>query len=119
MGEDPVWSFQCTCGLPEELLSSLRDECCIPYLDDILCYSRSFEDHVEVVRKVLQALQCQEVKLRPEKCELLKGDVCYVGRLVSADGVRVDPKYLEAVLALKARAPQTVGGWGHSLPAAG
>lgn len=69
------------------MLSSLRDECCIPYLDDILCYSRSLEDHVEMVRKVLRALQSQGVKLRPDKCELFKGEVRYVGRLVSADGV--------------------------------
>lgn len=93
----------------EEILSSLRDDCCIPYLDDILCYSKSFEAHVEVVRKVLQALQVHGVKLRPEKCELFRAEVRYVGRLVSAEGVRVDPKDLEAVLALKAKSPQTVG----------
>lgn len=91
------------------MLSSLRDECCIPYLDDILCYSRSFEDHVEEVHKVLQALQRWGVKLRPEKCEMFKGEVRYVGRLVSAEGVRVDPKDFDAVLALKAKIPCTVG----------
>jgi len=84
-------------------LCSLRDECCIPYLDDILCYSQTFENHVEVVRKVLQAIQSQGVKLRPEKCEVFRGEVRYVGRLVSGEGVRVDPKDLEAVLALKAK----------------
>lgn len=47
----------------EEMLGSLRDDCCIPYLDDILCYSGSFEEHVEVTRKVLQALQRHGVKL--------------------------------------------------------
>lgn len=98
----------------EEMLSSLRDECCIPYLYDILCYSRSFEDHVEAVRKVLQALQRWGVKLRPEKCEMFKGEVRYVGRLVSADGVRVDPKDFDAVLALKAKIPCTVGDLGES-----
>lgn len=40
-----------------------------------------------MVRKVLRALQSQGVKLRPDKCELFKGEVRYVGRLVSADGV--------------------------------
>lgn len=93
----------------EEILGPLRDDCCVPYLDDILCYSQSFEVHVEVVRKVLQALQVHGVKLRPEKCELFKAEVRYVGRLVSAEGVRIDPKDLEAILALKARSPQTVG----------
>lgn len=48
-------------------------------LEDILCYPKTFEDHVEVVRKVLQALQCQGIKFRPEKCEMFKGEVHYVG----------------------------------------
>ncbi len=93
----------------EEMLDTLRDECCIPYLDDVLCFSRSFEEHVEVLRRVLQALQHHGVKLRPEKCELFRKEVRYVGRLVSADGVRVDPKDVEAVQALKEKTPQTVG----------
>lgn len=93
----------------EEMLGPLRDECCLPYLDDILCYSKSFDGHVEVIRKVLQALQHHGVKLRAEKCEMFQKEVRYVGRLVSAEGVRVDPKDLEAVLALKTKNPQTVG----------
>ena len=93
----------------EEMLDTLRDECCIPYLDDVLCFSKSFDEHVQVLRKVLQALQRHGVKLKPEKCELFRKEVRYVGRLVSADGVRVDPKDLEAVRVLKHRTPKTVG----------
>ncbi len=46
---------------------------------------------------------------KPEKCEMFRSEVRYVGRLVSAEGVRVDPKDLEAVQSLKSRTPQTVG----------
>ncbi len=70
----------------EEMLDSLRDECCIPYLDDILCYAKSFEEHVESMRRVLRTLQHHGVKLKPEKCELFRSEVRYVGRLISADG---------------------------------
>lgn len=93
----------------EEMLDTLRDDCCIPYLDDVLCFSKDFDQHVQVLRRVLQALQRHGVKLKPEKCELFRSEVRYVGRLVSADGVRVDPKDLEAVRVLKQRAPKTVG----------
>ncbi|XP_061817764.1 uncharacterized protein [Nerophis lumbriciformis] len=93
----------------EEMLAPLRDECCIPYLDDILCFAKTFEDHIEVLRKVLRALQTHGVKLRPTKCDLFKNEVRYVGRLVSAEGVRIDPKDLEAVYALKNDPPTTIG----------
>ncbi|XP_073805423.1 uncharacterized protein [Danio rerio] len=93
----------------EEMLDSLRDECCIPYLDDILCYAKTFEEHVEGLRKVLQALQRHGVKLRPTKCEMFRKEVRYVGRLVSTEGVKIDPKDLDAVQALKAKKPTTVG----------
>lgn len=92
----------------EEMLDNLRDECCIPYLD-VLCYGKSFEDHIEGVRWVLRALQRHDVKLRPTKCELFKQEVRYVGRLVSVEGVRIDPKDLDAVLALREKTPNTVG----------
>lgn len=89
----------------EEMHDSLRDECCIPYLDDVLCYAKSFEEHVEGIFKVIQALQHHGVKLMPEKCELFHHEVRYVGRLVSDKGVRIDPKDLEAVRSLKNHIP--------------
>ncbi|KAJ8352082.1 hypothetical protein SKAU_G00235580 [Synaphobranchus kaupii] len=48
----------------EEMLGSLRDDCCIPYVDDVLCFARSFEEHVKAIRQVLKALQQHGVKLR-------------------------------------------------------
>uniref|UniRef100_A0A3B3YDY6 Gypsy retrotransposon integrase-like protein 1 n=1 Tax=Poecilia mexicana TaxID=48701 RepID=A0A3B3YDY6_9TELE len=93
----------------EEMLTTLRDECCIPYLDDILCYSQSFSEHVDAVRRVLRALQHHGVKLRTTKCELFKKEVRYLGRLVSAEGVRVDPQDIQAVVSLKEKRPTTVG----------
>lgn len=93
----------------EEMLDTLRDECCVPYLDDVLCFSKSFDEHVQVLCKVLQALKRHGVKLKPEKCELFRKEVQYVGRLLSADGVKVDSKDIEAVQALQHKRPQTVG----------
>lgn len=93
----------------EKVLDSLQDDCCIPYLDDVLCNAKSFEDHVEGLRRVLRALQHHGIKLRPAKCELFKQEVRYVGRLVSADGVRIDTKDIAAVQTLREGTPNTAG----------
>lgn len=70
-----------------EMLDTLCDKCCIPYFDDVLCFSKSFDEHIQVQRKVLQALQRHGVKHKPKKCELFRKAVRYVGHLVSADDV--------------------------------
>lgn len=93
----------------EGVLDGLRDECCSPYLDDVLCYSKTFHNHVDDLRKVLHRLLEHGVKLCPKKCELFKRQVRYVGRLVTREGVQIDPKDLEAVYHLRNREPKNVG----------
>lgn len=93
----------------EGVLNGLRDECCFPYLDDVLCFSKTFQDHVKTLKRVFCHLREHGVKLRPKKCELFKRQVRYVGRLVTSEGIQVDPKHLEAVLQWKEREPKNVG----------
>lgn len=89
----------------EESLEGIRDKICIPYLDDVLVYSKTFEQHVEDVRSVLKRQQAWGIKLRPDKCDLFKNEVCYVGKVISADGYRMDNKEIAAVQALKTKPP--------------
>ena len=87
----------------EGCLKDLRDKCCIPYLDDIIVYSATFEDNVEHVRRVLQALRSKGIKLKPKKCELFQNEVSYLGRLVSSKGHCMDPKNIKAIDALRSK----------------
>lgn len=93
----------------EGVLEGVRDECCAPYLDDVLCYSVSFEDHIHHLRQVFSCMREHDIKLRPTKCELFQREVRYLGRLVSGEGVKIDPQDLAAVMALKEKEPHTIG----------
>lgn len=92
----------------EESLEDLRDKICIPYLDDVLVYSKTFEQHLADVRSVLKRQRAWGIKLRPDKCDLFKNEVRYVGRVISADGYKMDSKEVAAVQALKTQPPTNI-----------
>ena len=93
----------------ENGLRELRDEMCIPWLDDIIVFSESFSEHIEHLSKILQRLKSREVKLKEATCKLFKREVSFLGRLFSKDGYQMDPKVTSAVTAMKHVRPKTVG----------
>ena len=82
----------------ESCIGEYRDDFAIPYLDDWLVYSRSFDDHHQHVKLVLQRLKKFGIKINPAKCQIFKREISYLGRVISADGYTIDPKNIEAVM---------------------
>ena len=72
-------------------LIGLRDKVCAAYLDDILGYSDTFEQHVKDMQAILRRLREKGIKLNPSKCVFFKEEIRYLGRLISANGYRPDP----------------------------
>ena len=91
-----------------DCLVGLRDVICIPYIDDVLVYSKSFESHVENVDRVLQRLGEHGIKLNPAKCKWFQREVKYLGHVLSKDGYRIDGASTEVIDKLK-KPPKTVG----------
>ncbi|XP_048580823.1 uncharacterized protein LOC116616199 isoform X2 [Nematostella vectensis] len=93
----------------QDCLEDLRDTTCIPYLDDIIVFSQSFEEHVSDLRKVLQRLREHGIKLKPSKCKIFQREVTFLGHVVSEEGYRMDQESIKAVTDLKDTPPKTVG----------
>ena len=79
------------------VLGDLKGTVCDPYIDDVLCYAEDFDGGLVGLKKVLQRLRSKGVKLRADKCVIMKQEVKYLGRLISGDGYRMDPKETEAL----------------------
>ena len=80
----------------------------IAYIDDILILSSSFEEHIELVGKVLETLKIYGIKLKASKCDLFKAEVEFLGHRVSTTGIKKTREYVEKVMNFPM--PETVGG---------
>ncbi|GBN80517.1 Retrovirus-related Pol polyprotein from transposon 17.6 [Araneus ventricosus] len=84
--------------LMETVLRRLSSEACLVYLDDIIIVGRTFEEHLNILRKVFQRLQKANIKLSPKKCMFFQKEVTYLGHVISAEGVKTDPEKIKAVV---------------------
>ena len=62
----------------------------IGFIDDILVYSRSEEEHADYLRTVLRVLQHQMLCAKFSKCEFWLTSVAFLWHIIGADGIRVD-----------------------------
>ena len=69
----------------------------MPYLDDIIIFSSTPEEHLERLRLVFERLRAHNLKINPDKCDFLRMKVQFLGHIVSKDGLEVDPSKIEAV----------------------
>ncbi|KAK8502238.1 hypothetical protein V6N12_038556 [Hibiscus sabdariffa] len=74
------------------------DQFVIVFIDDILVYSRTEEDHDRHLRLVLQTLLENQLYAKLSKCELWIREVVFLGHVVSSEGIRVDLKKVEAIV---------------------
>ena len=83
--------------LMETVLAGLNWQICLIYLDDIIVHGESFEAMLTNLDSVLSKLHEAGLKLKPRKCQLFQKEVEYLGHIVSASGIKTDPKKIQAV----------------------
>ena len=83
--------------LMEAVLVGLAREKCVIYLDDILVMGKTFQEHLENLAQVLSRLRQAGLRFKPKKCHLAKRRVCYLGYVVSREGISADPSKVEVV----------------------
>jgi hypothetical protein len=74
----------------------------VVFIDDILIYSKSKEEHKEHLRLVLQKLRDQRLYAKLRKCEFWLKQVAFLGHIISKGGIYVDPRNIREVLSWNA-----------------
>nr|GEU59189.1 retrotransposon protein, putative, Ty3-gypsy subclass [Tanacetum cinerariifolium] len=67
------------------------------FIDDILLYSKMREEHEDHLRIVLEILRQKKLYAKFSKCDFWLGQVAFLGHIVSADGITMDPSKVEAI----------------------
>ena len=78
-------------------LRGLLDVSCSVYLDDILIYSKTLEEHVVHVKEVLERLRMHKLFAKPSKCTFLTDRVEFLGFVVDSNGVSMEEGRVEAI----------------------
>lgn len=81
----------------ELVLRGLPWQVCMVYLDDVLIYSPTFEDHLRSLREVFSWIQTAGLTLNPKKCHLSRDHVVFLGHVVSRHGLQPDPRNTDKV----------------------
>jgi hypothetical protein len=81
-----------------DVLRPFLDDFVIVYLDDILIFSKSREEHIEHVKKVLDVLRKEQLFLKLSKCEFGKTSLIYLGHIVGGGKLKIDPSKVKVIL---------------------
>ncbi|GJU15296.1 putative reverse transcriptase domain-containing protein [Tanacetum coccineum] len=83
--------------LMNRVCRSYLDKFVIVFIDDILIYSKTQEEHVEHLRLVLELLKKKKLYAKFTKCEFWLREVQFLGHVINGNGIHVDPSKIEAI----------------------
>ncbi len=83
--------------LMERALADLRGRICFIYIDDIIIYSKTLEQHIQLLNTVFHKLTQANLTLNMKKCHFFKPQLKFLGRIVSGRGVEIDREKTKAV----------------------
>ncbi|XP_014674249.1 PREDICTED: RNA-directed DNA polymerase homolog [Priapulus caudatus] len=83
--------------LMELAFADMSWEVMLTYLDDLAIFTKTFDEHLEVLEEVFQRLHKAGLKLQPSKCNLCKDQIIFLGHHVSRLGIKPDPLNIQKI----------------------
>ena len=88
-------TFMC---LMNGVLSKYFDNFVVVFIDDILIYSKTKEEHDEHLKIILQVLRKHQLYAKFNKCDFYKDKIQYLGHIISEEGISVDPNKIKSII---------------------
>ena len=84
-------------NLMSKVLKNLNWKVALVYIDDILVFSRNFDDHLDHLSQVFSNLRAANLTLQPSKCKFATKEIEYLGHIISKHGIKVNPAKTKAI----------------------
>lgn len=81
----------------DNVLKGLQNEICLVYLDDIIIFSTSLQEHMINLEKVFTRLRESNFKIQMDKSEFLQLETAYLGHIISREGIKPNPDKIAAI----------------------
>lgn len=83
------------------VLRDLINKICVVYLDDILVFSTSLQEHVSNIERVFRKLREANLRIQINKCKFFAKETLYLGHILTTEGVKPNPEKIDTILKLK------------------
>jgi transposase InsO family protein len=80
-----------------QVLSGLLGKVCMVYIDDIVVYSKTLEDHAQHLKQIFSRLKEVGLQVKPSKCSFELGEIELLGHRVTAEGIKPQPEKVESI----------------------
>ena len=84
--------------LMNRVFRSYADQFVVVFIDDILVYSKDAQEHEQHLKIVMQTLREKKLYAKLSKCDFWLKEISFLGHIVSAEGIKVDPTKVKAVV---------------------
>jgi hypothetical protein len=84
-------------AIMNDIFAPMLRKSVLVFVDDILIYSKSMEDHIEHLKEVFAILQANKLLLERSKCSFAQNQLEYLGHIISAQGVATEPSKVQVV----------------------
>ena len=84
--------------LMNNIFNPYLDAFILVFLDDILVYSKNDQEHEIHLKKTFQILREHQLYAKLSKCSFPKDEIVYLGRVISKDGIHIDPDKVKAII---------------------